>query len=123
MTARIGLVLDCRDPEALAPFWSEALGYRTVGGAGSYVLLLPADDRPGPQLLLQRVPEPKTAKNRMHFDIHTPDIEAETARLVALGASRVRDDPLSEHGTAWILMQDPEGNEFCVCDSGGGGDS
>jgi predicted enzyme related to lactoylglutathione lyase len=69
-------------------------------------------------LLLQRLPEPKTAKNRMHFDIHTPDIEAEATRLVGLGATRLQQDTLSEHGTTWVLMHDPEGNEFCVCDAG-----
>ena len=71
-----------------------------------------------PKLLLQRVPEAKTGKNRMHFDIETADIEGEAARLQGLGAKRVEADPLSEHGTSWILMADPEGNEFCVCDGG-----
>lgn len=120
MTTRVGLVLDCHDPEALAPFWAEALGYQSIGEAGSYFLLLPPDGQDGPQLLLQRVPEPKSGKNRMHFDIHTPDIEAEAERLVDLGATRVEDEPLSEHGSNWVLMQDPEGNEFCVCDVGAG---
>ncbi|MGH8986495.1 MAG: VOC family protein [Acidimicrobiia bacterium] len=118
MTSHLGLVLDCHDPEALAGFWSEAVGYQNIGAAGSYALLLPPDDQPGPQLLLQRVPEPKAAKNRMHFDIHTPDIEAEATRLVSLGATRLQEDALSEHGNTWVLMHDPEGNEFCVCDAG-----
>jgi predicted enzyme related to lactoylglutathione lyase len=117
MTARLGLVLDCADPEALAGFWAPALGYANVGSAGSYVMLLPEDGR-GPQLLLQGVEEPKAAKNRMHFDIHVSDIEAEAARLVALGARRVQSESMEEHGTHWVLMADPEGNEFCVCDSG-----
>lgn len=113
----IGLVLDCADPAVLAPFWSAALDYVTVGEAGAYVMLLP-DGRPGPKLLLQRVSEAKTAKNRMHLDIDAADIEAEATRLEALGASRVQPDQLHEHGTHWILMADPEGNEFCVCDGG-----
>jgi hypothetical protein len=115
----IGLVLDCRDPRALAEFWAGALDYVVIGGAGSYVMLLP-DGRPGPKLLLQRVPEAKTLKNRMHLDIHAVDIEAEAGRLEALGARRGQPDQLHEHGTSWILMTDPEGNEFCVCDSGPG---
>jgi predicted enzyme related to lactoylglutathione lyase len=115
----IGLVLDCRDPAALAPFWAAALDYVTVGDAGAYVMLLP-DGRPGPKLLLQRVPETKLGKNRMHLDIDAVDIEAEAARLEALGARRARDDQVHEHGTNWILMADPEGNEFCVCDGGAG---
>jgi hypothetical protein len=90
VVAQLGLVLDCHDPEGLATFWSQALGYDLIGGAGSYVLLLPPGGEPGPQFLLQRVPEPKQTKNRMHFDIHVADIE------------------------------DPEGNEFCVCDGASG---
>ncbi|MGH9031684.1 MAG: VOC family protein [Acidimicrobiia bacterium] len=119
MTAHLGLVLDCHEPESLAIFWSEALGYQSIGAAGTYFLLLPPEGQAGPQLLLQRVPEPKTGKNRMHLDIHTPDIEEEAARLHGLGATRVRAEQLSEHGSSWILMQDPEGNEFCVCDAAG----
>ena len=116
---KLGLVLDCDDPEALAPFWAAALGYTVAGGAGSYVLLLPPDASAGaPQLLLQRVPEPKAAKNRMHLDVHVADIEAEAARLVALGATRSAEDVMEEHGTRWILLTDPEGNELCVCDGG-----
>jgi predicted enzyme related to lactoylglutathione lyase len=67
---------------------------------------------------LQQVPEAKTGKNRMHLDIETLDIEAEAARLEGLGATRVQADQIHEHGTNWVLMADPEGNEFCVCDSG-----
>jgi len=76
---------------------------------------------PAPKLLLQQVPEAKTVKNRMHFDIDAVDIEAEAARLEALGARRVAPDPMHEHHTSWILMADPEGNEFCVCDGGTNG--
>jgi predicted enzyme related to lactoylglutathione lyase len=119
MTATLGLVLDCADPERLAGFWAPALGYTVLGAAGSYVLLV--DEHQGrPKLLLQGVPEPKAAKNRMHLDIETGDIEAEAARLEALGASRTEAAPREEHGMTWILMADPEGNEFCVCDDGGG---
>jgi predicted enzyme related to lactoylglutathione lyase len=114
---QFGLVLDCTDPERLARFWAPALGYVNVGTAGSYVALYP-DGRDGPKLLLQRVDEAKTVKNRMHLDIVAADIEVEAGRLVALGATRLGDGPRSEHGSTWILMADPEGNEFCVCDSG-----
>ena len=115
--AQIGLVLDCADPERLAEFWGPALGYLNLGNAGAYVALLP-DGRPGPKLLLQRVPEPKAVKNRMHFDIEVADIRTEIGRLVALGATQVSEAPCSEHGSTWVLMLDPEGNEFCVCDGG-----
>lgn len=115
----IGLVLDCHDPTSLAQFWSAALDYVNVGDAGNYVMLLP-NGRAGPKLLLQRVPESKTGKNRMHLDIDAADIEAEANRLAALGARRSQPDQLHEHGTSWILMTDPEGNEFCICDGGAG---
>ena len=112
-----GLVLDCADPERLAEFWAEALGYTNVGSAGAYVALYPREGT-GPKLLLQRVTEPKATKNRMHLDIEVPDIELEADRLSGLGAQRVSDDTRSEHGSTWILMADPEDNEFCICDNG-----
>ena len=62
--------------------------------------------------------EAKTAKSRMHLVIETPDIRREADRLAALGARRLIDDTRSEHGSTWILMADPEGNAFCICDSG-----
>jgi predicted enzyme related to lactoylglutathione lyase len=117
MAATIGLVLDCADPDRLAAFWSAALGYTTVGGAGSYIMLV---DQSGqqPKLLLQRVPEAKTGKNRMHLDIETPTADDEVTRLEDLGARRLESDARAEHGTRWVIMADPEGNEFCVCDGG-----
>ena len=117
MAAKLGLVLDCADPDALAEFWSAAIGYTTLGSAGNYVLLV---DEAGqqPKLLLQRVSEPKSGKNRMHFDIETADVDAEVARLETLGASRLVDETMTEHGTHWVVMADPAGNEFCVCDGG-----
>jgi predicted enzyme related to lactoylglutathione lyase len=118
----IGLVLDCRDPEELARFWCAALGYESVVAVENYVVLLPADGG-GPKLLLQKVPEAKAVKNRMHFDIDIADIEAEAARLESLGARRLESEIRDEWGTRWIVMADPEGNEFCVCDGGQGGTS
>ena len=117
MVAKLGLVLDCADPDKLAEFWSAAIGYTTLGGAGSYVLLV---DEAGvqPKLLLQRVTEPKSGKNRMHFDIETPHVDDEVARLETLGAIRIVEDPIEEHGNRWVVMVDPEGNEFCVCNAG-----
>jgi predicted enzyme related to lactoylglutathione lyase len=117
MAATLGLVLDCADPDKLAGFWSEAIGYTTLGGAGNYVLLADADGKQ-PNLLLQRVDEPRSGKNRMHFDIETPTVDEEVARLEALGARRIVDEALEEHGNRWIVMADPEGNEFCVCNAG-----
>jgi predicted enzyme related to lactoylglutathione lyase len=113
----IGLVLDAVEPDTLARFWAEAIDYVEIGAAGSYIMLVP-NGRPGPKLLIQWVPEAKTVKNRMHLDIDATDIHAEAARLEALGARRVRPDPIHEYETSWIVMADPEGNEFCVCDGG-----
>src|SRR5437763_1575397 len=99
MRHAIGLVLDCVSPDALAPFWSEALGYTVVGGAGNYVMLVDADGQ-GPKLLLQRVPEAKDGKNRVHFDVETADVDGEVERLEVLGATRI-EGPQSEHGSRW----------------------
>ena len=111
---QIGLVLDSRDPEALAPFWATAPGYVVAGSVEHYVLLLP-DGCEGPRLLLQHVPEDKVAKNRMHLDIEVDDTEAMASKLIALGATRLKADVLEEHDCSWIVMADPEGNEFCLC--------
>jgi len=116
---RVGLVLDCRDPQGLAPFWEAALGYVTLGAVGNYVLLVP-NGGGGPKLLLQKVSEPKAGKNRMHLDIETPLVEQVAVRLEQLGATRISPGIVAEHGQQWIVMTDPEGNEFCVCDGGSG---
>jgi predicted enzyme related to lactoylglutathione lyase len=65
---------------------------------------------------LQRVPEGKQGKNRMHLDIETADVDGEVERLLALGATRApTDSEHEEHGMRWVVLADPEGNEFCVC--------
>ena len=74
MAATLGLVLDCANPDRLAEFWSKAIGYTRLGAAGNYVLLVDEAGRQ-PKLLLQRVSEPKSGKNRMHFDIETPTVD------------------------------------------------
>lgn len=114
---RISIVIDCADPDALAPFWAEATGFTRLWDHEPYVVLAPPDGA-GPVLVLQRVPEAKTTKNRVHIDLHPDgDIEAEAARLEALGATRLGADGIPDHGLAWIVMADPQGNEFCVCAS------
>jgi predicted enzyme related to lactoylglutathione lyase len=115
----IAVVLDCADPERLARFWAEALGYRQQRLEEPYLMLLPAQRGAGPVLALQRVPEPKVGKNRMHIDLHVEDVEGEVARLVALGATR-RSGALVEVGFRWVVLGDPEGNEFCVVGRSGG---
>jgi predicted enzyme related to lactoylglutathione lyase len=109
----IHIVLDSLDPETLAGFWAAAIGYRVARSEGVFVILMP-EDGSGPPLLLQRVEEPKSGKNRMHVDIETQDVEAAAARLTSLGATRLSNEPLEELGARWITLADPEGNEFDV---------
>lgn len=106
------LVLDCADLDRMEAFWTSALGYRRSGSVGSYVALRPPEGEVGPRLILQRVPEGKTVKNRMHLDWVAADAEAEAERVIGLGASL--DARVEEHGMVWIRMRDPEGNEFCI---------
>jgi predicted enzyme related to lactoylglutathione lyase len=113
---KIGAVtMDCADPEKLAGFWGELLGRkagRTTSGNEDYWALRDPDGK-GPLFLLQRVPEPKTAKNRAHLDLWVADMEGEAERAVSLGATYVKKFDGQDEG--WIWMADPEGNEFCIC--------
>ena len=113
--------IDCRDLEVAAKFWMAALGYlpgvadieRYKDAAAIYYSLVdPSGARP--KIILQRVPEGKVVKNRLHLDLHVPDIETEAVRLVGLGALRTDQNPFHEAGAVWIRMSDPEGNEFCL---------
>jgi len=107
--------LDCADPERLAAFWAEALQYRSGTYQAPYLVLRDPSGK-SPELVLQKVPEPKQGKNRMHLDLFGPDIEAEARRMQGLGARRISAEPVSgPSGDRWIVMADPEGNEFCVC--------
>jgi predicted enzyme related to lactoylglutathione lyase len=104
------ITFDAADPQKLAAFWAEATG-RKIEESQPYFAMLAADAS-GARMLFLKVPEGKTGKNRMHVDFGAPDREAEVARLVALGATR--GETHDEHGINWTVMQDPEGNEFCV---------
>ena len=108
------VVVDCADLERAATFWAAALGYADQGEAGAkYRSVLPPDG-PGAEILLQRTTDAKPGKNRVHLDLRTADLEAETARVIALGATKVSPEPLEEHGWTWHVLADPDGNEFCV---------
>ena len=112
---RIEIGIDCADPASLAPFWAEALGYSLgdLDADGTYLDLLPP---PGsPPVYLQRVPEPKSTKNRLHIDLFTREPDALIERLISIGASKI-GEPITESDDAWWqVMGDPDGNEFCVC--------
>lgn len=143
MATSIQIVFDTADPDAMARFWSAALGYRLQPppqGHETWEDFLRAEGVPedrwneasaivdpdghGPRIFFQRVPEGKTAKNRMHMDLNVGGsglplderrqrVDAEVARLRTLGASDARG-PIEQDGDYWVRMNDPEGNEFCV---------
>lgn len=108
------IVIDCADTDRAAGFWTAVLGYVRRGkSAGPYQSLIPADGA-GIEVLLQRVPDAKGGKNRLHLDLRTPDLEAEVARVLALGARPLSERPVVEDGLRWLVLADPDGNEFCV---------
>ncbi len=138
MASTLQITFDAADPPALAEFWGLVLGYRLQPpppGFDSWEDFARANDIPeerfgdyaavvdpegaGPRLLFVKVPEPKTAKNRVHLDIGVADRADHVARLVAAGATVLGHH--TELGASWTVLQDPEGNEFCVADLPGGG--
>jgi predicted enzyme related to lactoylglutathione lyase len=111
-TPNIVVVLDGIDIDRLASFWEGAIGYSRTSADDTYIVLVPTHDV-RPELVLQRVSEPKQGKNRMHLDLRVDDLDAEVERLESLGAVRL-GPAIEEGGVRWIVMGDPEGNEFCV---------
>ena len=144
MAREIQVTFDCADPAALAGFWAEAMGYRIqqppngfdTWDAALAAMGIPPERRNdasalvdpegnGPRIYFQRVPEGKAAKNRVHLDVRAAPgaagdermaaLEAEAARLVVLGATRLsRMEPAPPLNGGHIVMADPEGNEFCL---------
>ena len=143
MATSIQVVIDCVDPAALGEFWAAALGYRVQeppAGFATWQDFLAAQGIPeaewnsanavvdpeqrGPRIFFQRVPEPKTAKNRLHLDLNVGGgrqiplavrrerVDQEVVRLQHIGAGLVQ--PMDERDEYWVVMRDPEGNEFCV---------
>lgn len=107
------VVMDCGDPCALATFWSEALGYELTE-CDDDIASIEDPSGTGPSILFQRVPEAKSVKNRVHFDLNVGggDLEIAVAQLVSLGARKVDDREGIDRW--WVVLADPEGNEFCV---------
>ncbi|AWW43342.1 glyoxalase [Streptomyces sp. AS58] len=115
------LAIDCADPDALARFWCSVLGYEVQKVEDGVVTIgSPAvpegKERLGPvppTLTFARVPEGKTVKNRLHIDVNPADREQdeEVRRLLGLGARRA---DVGQGGESWVVLTDPEGNEFCV---------
>lgn len=140
-TKQIQVAFDCAEPERVARFWCQVLGYVVPPPPQGFAswedvdLALPADRRGsafacvdpsgvGPRLFFQRVPEGKVVKNRLHLDVRVglglvgderlAALEAEGARLVALGAERVRLLRADGYNESCLVMHDIEGNEFCL---------
>jgi predicted enzyme related to lactoylglutathione lyase len=107
------VIVDAKDPEALARWWANALAWVVVGeDDGEYEIRATPEQLPG--LLFAHVPEPKTIKNRLHLDFRPADRDAEVERLLALGATRA---DVGQGDEPWVVLADPEGNEFCVLSS------
>jgi catechol 2,3-dioxygenase-like lactoylglutathione lyase family enzyme len=144
MSTSIQIVFDTADPDKEARFWAEALGYRVQSPPDEFdswaaflehqgipeerwndASAVVDPDGQGPRIFFQRVPEGKTAKNRMHMDLNVSGghsialderkrrVDLEVGRLRALGATDARG-PMERDGEYWVRMNDPEGNEFCV---------
>ena len=110
-----GAAFDARDAEAVATFWAAALGRTVADGATSDNAVVNADPAsPGSRIGFHRVPEGKTVKNRMHFDLITTDFDAEVGRLTGLGATKLNE--VNGDVAHWITLADPEGNEFDLID-------
>lgn len=108
------LAVDARDPAAQAAWWAEALGWRITEQEDDEVVVAP-DDRSGhrvSELLFLRVPEGKEVKNRLHLDLRPDDQDTEVVRFEGLGARRV--DVGQSDDVTWVVLADPEGNEFCI---------
>jgi predicted enzyme related to lactoylglutathione lyase len=107
------LVVDSEDPARLSRWWAEALGYCIVHEEpGEVEIRRSPDELPG--LLFTLVPDGKTVKNRLHIDLRPDDQEAEVERLVDMGARPV---DIGQRDVGWVVLADPEGNEFCVLSS------
>jgi catechol 2,3-dioxygenase-like lactoylglutathione lyase family enzyme len=144
MAHDVQITFDCADPERLAAFWAEVLGYQRQDPPGEFTSWdealeafgVPPERRndadaivdpqgAGPRLYFQRVPEPKTVKNRVHLDVRAAPglegsarmaaLEKEAERLLGLGGTRIeRHEPSPPLSNGHIVMADPEGNEFCL---------
>jgi hypothetical protein len=106
------VAFDCTDAPAVARFWAAVLGRQVAeDSTPERVVLLPGDgDTSGPPITFNKVPEPKTVKNRLHLDLISTTFDAETERLLSLGARRLRD--LQADKARWTTFADIEGNEF-----------
>lgn len=135
MSVRVQVTFDCADPDRLARFWCHAVGYELQDPPDDYdswsdwlaeqgvpperwndaSAIVDPEGR-GPRFYFQRVPEGKTAKNRVHLDLNVgrDKLDSEAERLVGHGATVIRPPKVSELGEVCVVLRDPEGNEFCL---------
>src|SRR5262245_13780100 len=112
------VVIDCGDPPTLARFWAAVLDWKIVFEQPDEVVIAKAEDT-YPGIVFGTVPEEKRTKNRLHIDLAPDDRDAEVERILALGATRT--DVGQSEDVTWVVLADPEGNEFCVLSTREGG--
>jgi predicted enzyme related to lactoylglutathione lyase len=105
------LAIDCNDAPSLAEFWAAALDYRVLDDDDPEEVLVVPRSGAGTRLIFLKVPEGKSVKNRMHLDLRPDDRDAEVERLIGLGAKKV---DIGQGDVTWVVLADPEGNEFCI---------
>ncbi len=107
------VVIDAADPPRLGRWWADALGWAVVNdSAEEYEIRSEPDRLPG--LIFVPVSDARAGKNRLHLDLRPTDQQAEVDRLLALGARRA---DVGQGDATWVVLRDPEGNEFCVLGS------
>jgi predicted enzyme related to lactoylglutathione lyase len=113
------ITVDAHDPHALAAFWAEALGWKVGEDVNDVEVWIERElgdpNNTGfPDILFLKNLDPKKSKNRLHLDFRPNDQAAEVARLEKLGAKKIDIGQSAEPTCTWVVMADPEGNEFCV---------
>ena len=112
------LTIDCHNPELLANFWAQVLTWRITHLSETEAVLEPpagsALENVAPDILFLKVPDKKVVKNRLHLDLRPDYRDAEVARIKKLGAVEVEIGQSQDSNTTWVVLADPEGNEFCV---------
>lgn len=110
-----GITVDSHDPRKLAAFWAAVLDYKQTyesdAGDDEIEVVISPKDGSGNDILFYEVHDDKQVKNRIHFDLNPTDQAAEVERVLALGATRV---DIGQKDTSWVVLADPEGNEFCI---------
>ena len=113
------ITVDAHDPRALAEFWAEVLGWKIGEGVNEIEVWIERElgdpkNTGFPDILFLKNSDVKSVKNRLHLDLRPDDQDAEVRRLEKLGAKRIEIGQSADPDTSWVVMADPEGNEFCV---------